>query len=454
MISEPKLPQLGASLTKISGPLTDKIVAALAPPNKGSKIYWDGGTGFGVRVTAAGARAFVLRYRNATGTDRTLTIGAPSGGPTGWNVTRARRYGDDLRQQIDTGVDPLADRQTTRDAPTITDLADRFEREHLARRRPTTARDYKSMLRLHIRPVLGREKVAVVRSEDIEALHRKISATAPYSANRTVAVLSKMFALAIKWGMRTDNPTKGIERAPEHRRERFLSPAEIARLSEVLAVHPEQVSANAVRLLMLTGARRGETLSAEWNQFDLGSGVWVKPSAATKSGKLHRIPLSAPARELLVGMKAEADTENERRARAGFSPIPFVFPGAEGKPLGDVKHFWAAVCRKAGLSIQVEKTDDNRRPILDAHGAPVLVWQPTVRLHDLRHTHASILASLGLSLPIIGALLGHTQAATTHRYAHLMDDPLRAATERVGVIVMGSGKAGGEVVPMTRKAGA
>ena len=261
-----------------------------------------------------------------------------------------------------------------------------------------------------------------MRSQDLEALHRKIAATAPYAANRTVAVLSKMFALAIKWEMRADNPAKGIERAPEHRRERFLSPAEIARLSDVLAVHPERVSANVVRLLMLTGARRGETLSAEWNQFDLSAGVWVKPSAATKSGKLHRIPLSAPARELLVGMKAESDTENERRARHGLPPIPFVFPGSEGKPLGDIKHFWASVARKAEIE--------------------------GVRVHDLRHTHAAILASLGLSLPIIGALLGHTQMATTQRYAHLMDDPLRAATERVGAIVTGANRVGGEVVPI------
>ena len=123
-------------------------------------------------------------------------------------------------------------------------------------------------------------------------------------------------------------------------------------------------------------------------------------------------------------MKAKADQENARRGRHGLKPLDFLFPGKDGKPLQEIKHFWAAVCVKAAIS--------------------------GVRLHDLRHTHASILASLGLSLPIIGALLGHTQAATTHRYAHLLDDPLRAATERLGAIVTGAGEEPtGEVVPMT-----
>jgi integrase len=214
----------------------------------------------------------------------------------------------------------------------------------------------------------------------------------------------------------------GIERAPEQKRQRYLSPAEIIRLSAALADHPERGSANAVRLLLLTGARRGEVLSATWDQIDLAGGVWTKPAATTKQKRDHRIPLSAPALQLLVEMKAGADTENERRTRCELTPVPFLFPGKDGRPQGDFKHFWAAVCRTAEIE--------------------------GVRVHDLRHTHASILASLGLSLPIIGALLGHTQAATTHRYAHLMDDPLRAATDRLGAVVTGAGQTGGDVVPI------
>ncbi len=109
-----------------------------------------------------------------------------------------------------------------------------------------------------------------------------------------------------------------------------------------------------------------------------------------------------------------------------------------------------SVCRTAGLAIQVQKKDAGGKVVRGDGGKPVMVWQATARLRDLRHTYASILASSGLSLPVIGALLGHTQAATTQRYAHLLDDPLRAATERVSAVVTGAGKVGGDVVQLQR----
>ncbi len=125
-----------------------------------------------------------------------------------------------------------------------------------------------------------------------------------------------------------------------------------------------------------------------------------------------------------------------------------MFPGANGNPLRDIKHFWASVCQKAGLGEYVEKKDAAGKANKGDDGKPVMVWRANVRIHDLRHTYASILASSGLSLPVIGALLGHTQASTTQRYAHLMDDPLRAATERAGAIITRGTEAGGDVVPL------
>ncbi len=271
--------------------------------------------------------------------------------------------------------------------------------------------------------------MADLRHTDIERLHAKIVKTAPYRANRTVAVLSKMMSLAIKWEMRTDNPVRGIERAPEDKRERYLSPAEIARVAEAIAGLKERTSADAIRLLLLTGARKSEVLKARWAEFNLADGVWIKPSAHTKTKKDHRIPLSAPARLLLSELRAEADKEVERGGSAEF-----VFPGNDGeKPLTDIKRTWATVCVEAGLGSPVERKGKD--------GKPVKIWVADARMHDLRHTYASILASHGLSLPIIGQLLGHTQAATTARYAHLMDDPLREATEKVGVAVSGGRKA-------------
>ena len=227
--------------------------------------------------------------------------------------------------------------------------------EHLPRLRLGTQVEYRRLLRIHILPALGSKRVIDLRHADADALHRKIAETGPYAANRAAAVLSKMLALAIKWELRGDNPARGVERAQEHKRERFLSGAEIARLSAALAEHPEQSSANAVRLLLLTGARRGEVLGARWEQFDLAAGLWTKPAATTKQKKDHRLPLSAPALQLLASMRAAADQENARRVLEKLPPIPFLFPGKDNKPLTDIKHFWAAICRKADCRSKSQK---------------------------------------------------------------------------------------------------
>lgn len=268
------------------------------------------------------------------------------------------------------------------------------------------------MIQKLVLPAIGRLKVHEVRREDIDRLHREVSRTRPIRANRMVQMLSKMFALAMRWEYRSDNPAKGVHRNPEQKRSRYLSADEMNRLTSVLATHENQASANVVRLLLLTGARRGEVMSATWDQFDLDAGLWIKPSAHTKQKKEHRVPLSAAAIQLLTEIKATA------------GPSPCVFPGRKpGEPLTDIKNFWAGVCKKAILE--------------------------DCRIHDLRHTYASILASAGLSLPVIGALLGHTQPNTTARYSHLFDDPLREATERVGKLIGGiEGGQTGQVVKL------
>ncbi len=398
--------------------LTDSDVRKLTTPGTGNKVTYDDEVkGFGVRVTSAGARAFVLNYR-AAGRERRITIGSfPD-----WTVKQARDEAKALKRRIDVGEDPMAQRHEDRGAKTVADLCDIYEAEYLPARRATTQEDYRSLIRLYIRPEFGKMKVAALVHRDIAKLHREIAKRAPYRANRMAAVLSTMMGLAIKEGWREDNPTRGIERADEEKRERFLSPEEIVRLAEALATHPEKISANAIRLLLLTGARRGEALNATWDQFDLASGVWTKPSAHTKQKKPHRVPLSAPAMALITGMRKEA-----------VPGCPYVFPSAKTSKVGgsgpptyealtEIKRTWASVCKTAGLA--------------------------GVRLHDLRHSYASVLASGGLSLHIVGALLGHTQPRTTARYAHLYDDVLRAATERVGAVVTGAPKERAEVVSM------
>jgi integrase len=407
--------------------LTDAIVRELPAPASGNKILYDGGdlkkcvTGFGVRITSSGARAFVFNYRSLAGRERRLTIG----GYPEWSVKAVRKKAKALRRDVDNGYDPLGERIAEREAATMSDLIARWRTDHAPRKRERSRSEDESIIRQWIAPEFGNRKVAEVRRLDIDRLHRKITeAGTPVRANRAVTVLSKLFTLAIRWEMRGDNPASGIDRNHEEARHRYLSGDELRRLLEALSVHPNQQAANAVRLLLLTGSRRGEVLAATWQQFDLEAGIWVKPSAHTKQKREHRVPLSAPARQLLAEIKTAAERRAAERKREHSC---YVFPirGGDG-PMVEIKNNWAALCEAADLK--------------------------NVRLHDLRHTYASVLASAELSLPVIGALLGHTQPGTTSRYAHLFDDALRAATERVGAIVdRASSKPAAEVIGLNRR---
>jgi hypothetical protein len=241
--------------------LTDRVVKGLPRPKAGNRIYYDDlVSGFGCRVTAGGARAFVLNYRRRTdGLERRFTIGSfPD-----WSVAGAREEAKGLRRAVDGGADPVGDHRAEREAPTVNDLCDRYENEQLPRRRASTQRDYRSMLGVHIRPWLGKRKVSTLAYSDVDFLHRKITRhSGPYRANRVIALLSKLCSLAVQWHWRADNPCKGVERNDEAKRKRYLSGAELERLSAALAQHDDRDAADIFRLLLLSGARRGEVLSA------------------------------------------------------------------------------------------------------------------------------------------------------------------------------------------------
>jgi integrase len=350
--------------------------------------------GFGVRVTAGGAVAFVLNYRRkADGLERRYTIGAfPD-----WSVAAARERAKELKRHIDSGGDPIGEVRATREAPTVADLCARVAEEHMSKKSRGWRTDFASIVRDDVLPALGRMKVAAVEFEHIERLHRDVSKRAPVRANRMHGMLTKAFALAIKWKLRADNPCRGVERNQEYRRQRYLTVDELTRFTKALKEDADQQAADIFRLLLLTGARRGEVLGATWNQFDLTAGVWTKPAATTKRRNEHRVPLSAPARQLLA------------RLHARNNGSPWLFPGRRDQHRRDLKYPWRRICRTAGIS--------------------------GLRIHDLRHSYASTLAGAGVPLLTIGALLGHTLPTTTARYAHLVDDPLRQATERAGAIL-------------------
>jgi len=389
--------------------LTDQTIRRFDPPARGgdSVVFDDAVPGFAIRIKASGARAFVLMYRRKSdGKQRRITIGAFGA----WNTTQAREEARRIKREVDAGGDPAGEREELRTAPTVADLAARFIADYLPRKRPTTQRVYGQQIAADIVPAFGEAKVAAVSHADVDAWHHRMR-NRPTHANRTLAVLSKMLSLAVRWGWRPDNPCKGIERFGEEKRTRYLTGAELDRLTTALDKLNDQGAADAVRLLLLTGARRGELLAAKWANIDLDAGVWNKPGATTKTKTLHSVPLSQPACRLLHEMQARAESE-------------WLFPALSGD--GHRSHInaaWIELRKAAKL--------------------------PGVHLHDLRHTYATILASSGLSLPVIGKLLGHATPIMTQRYAHLTDDPLRQATERVGAVI--SGKVAAEIVPLDRR---
>jgi integrase len=351
--------------------LSDAICRKFAAPATGNIIHYDG-HGFGLRITAGGARSFILSYRTREGRARRLTIG----GFPDWGVSAARTEAAELRRRIDQGADPLGELQDERNAETVADLADRFLTEHGTRLRPKSLADYRRTIAHDVLPMLGRHKVKAVTFADIDRLHRRISETAPYQANRTLAVVSKMFSMAVRWHMRADNPCRGIERNQEPGRERYLTGDELARLLTALDKHRDRRVAAIFKLLLLSGSRRGEVLSMRWEDVDLGAGTWRKPSHRTKQKEQHVIPLSAPARAVLAKLAADKD------------PSGFVFPAGRGAsgPMRTVEKPWRTICEAARLF--------------------------GIRVHDLRHSYASQLASAGVGLHVIGGLLGHKKPST------------------------------------------
>ena len=403
--------------------LTETLIKSLIPPVRGERYVYDAElTGFALKLFAAtkanprGARTFVLAYRR-NGSLRRFRIGAwPD-----WSVTAARAEAKETRQRVDRGEDPANERRERREAPTMADLAERYKLEHLPRKAEQSRHDDGVMIGHILRHITADRKVADVHHGDIAALHRAITDSGhPVLANRTLACASRMFSLSLEpvagedrsWRDQAQgNPCKGIARNPEQAKERFLSPAEIAAVVDALDACGRTPAADCIRLIMLTGCRPGEAMPATWSQFDAQPGFWIKPSSHTKQRREHRLPLSAPALQL------NADI---RKRRNNIEPGDCVFPGQkDGQPLQQVRTCWNVVCKHANL------TD--------------------VRIYDLRHTFAATGAGGGLSLPLIGRLLGHTQHRTTMRYAHLADDPLREAADKIAGAISAAGK-GGKVV--------
>lgn len=404
------------------GKISKRSVDALEATDGKEATLWDVELrGFGVRARRGGGKTYVLRYRPGGGGRssplRTLTIGG-HGSP--WTPDQARDEAKRLLGLIQGGADPAADRSSRRDAPTIAQLADRFLAEHMeAKRKASTTAEYRRLLEKRILPALGAKKTTDITRQDIARFHHA-NRGEPYQANRCLSVLSKMMNLAERWGLRPDgsNPCRHVEKFAEQKRERMLSGEELGRLGGALASYDRSPYAPAaVKLLVFTGARLSEVLGLRWEWVDFEHGEARLPDSKTGAKTLHLPP---PAMAVLADLPR-------------LDGNPFVIAGSvAGESLVNLQRPWRQIREAAGL-------DD-------------------VRLHDLRHAFASVAANSGMGLPIIGKMLGHTQAATTQRYAHLASDPVKAAAATVAGKISDAmdarpSRPSGEVVSLPQKRG-
>ena len=398
--------------------LTKRTVDAANEPG----TVWDADLpGFGLRISKGGAKTYVLKYRMHT-RQCWYTLGRhghPKAGGGVWTPQTARDEAVSLLGRVKDGVDPAGERAADRKSETVDEFHKRYLSDHAeAHNKASSVKETKRLLKKHIIPELGHIKVKDLSRSDVVKFHLSLKAT-PYLANRCLALVSNMLAKAEQWGVRADGsaPCRSITKFKEAKRERFLSATEANALGDALkAAEKAKTNSHAlgiIRLLAFTGARRSEIEGLKWSEVDLERSVLRLDDSKT-GAKL--IPL-APAAKLIL-----ADAPR-------IEGSPYVFPAATGEGhyqgLGKV---WQAVRKAAGLE--------------------------DVRLHDLRHTFASFGAAGGLSLPIIGKLLGHSQAATTQRYAHLADDPVARAADQVGNAVAAAMEgAPSEVVPILKTKG-
>ncbi len=372
--------------------LTKRIIDAVEPQATEFFLWDEGIPGFGLRVMPSGRKSFVVQFR-AGRRARRMSLG-PS---TVLTCDQARTRAITIIAAVKNGDDPAAERDAKRNAATVRELAERFDREHIAvRLKASTAKEYRGTLKRFILPALGRLAVPEITRADVAKFHHDLRHI-PYQANRCLEVVSKMFVLAEMWGLRPDgsNPRKHIRKYPEERRERFLNSAELRRIGEVLReMESEPIELQsailAARLLILTGSRLGEIMTLKWDYVDFDERVLRLPDSKTGKKVVH---LGAPAVEYLQGAQH-------------IDGNPWVITGTlPGKPLSDLQPFWQRVRARAGVK--------------------------DVRIHDLRHTFASAAVASGQGLPMIGKLLGHTQVQTTARYAHLAAEPVKMAADAV-----------------------
>lgn len=378
--------------------LTEESVAALASEGRDRLFFDTLVSGFGIRLTPAGAKIFIAQAR-VQGKSRRLPVGRWPG----TKVAVARGQAAEMLADMRNGNDPrgakaIRLKELERSSTTVSDLADRWLREHVRlKRKPRTVTDYEAIIEQRVKPWAGHRSVESVTRADVMRLHADMAST-PRRANYTVAVIKAMFSFAERIELRSSNPAKGIEMYREQPRERFLDRRELAAAAEMIskAEMTGKIGAHVaagLRLCLFTGCRSGEATAIEWKHVDLKNKVVRLPDS--KANRPRIIHLNGPAIETIKALPRT----NGRFLVEGATP---------DEPAKNLRAAW----------IKIRK------------GGPL----EGVRLHDLRHSFASAAVAKGLSLPMIGKLLGHTVPATTARYAHLEQDPVAAANALVAEV--------------------
>lgn len=400
--------------------LTKRTIDGLKPRARPVITYDSDLAGFGVRVMPSGFKSWIVEYRPGDGgrsvAKKRMTLGAV----TVLTAEQARQKARDLLATARLGADPAGERAQNREAPTLREFVGRYiDEEAKQKLQPSSVYNYELCLRKHAIPAIGSLKLHAVTKADIARFHSKLGKTRPTMANRVVKAVSSLYRYAAIAGEVDEgfNPTRGIRFFNEESRERYLTTEELQRLGATLRLaeteglpwnvdeakpkakhlaRPENrlvvlspYAVAAVRLLLFTGCRVSEILNMKWEDIDFERGLLVLPKS--KTGKRY------------VVLNSEAISVLNALERVGG----YIVAGDDPeKPRKDLKKPWARITKHAELN--------------------------GLRLHDLRHSFASVGAGGGLGLPIVGKLLGHTQAQTTARYAHLDNDPLKQASEKIG----------------------
>ena len=378
-------------------PLTKRDVDSLTfnPAGPAVQILRSPGEppGFGVRVFSSGVKSFVLDYRTQQGRARRMTIGKYGA----LTLQEGRELARRALLSTKTGADPAEERKEARRGESVKELSELYIERH-AKKHKKTWREDERRLNKHVIPALGSRKIRDVARADIAKLHGRIGDTAPYEANRILALLAVMFSKAQEWGLLDEgvpNPAARVQPFKERSRDRWVMPEELPELWKAIEAEPNLYRRAAFKLYLFTGLRRNELLKIRWKDVDLTRAEIRLPD--TKAGRSHTVALSQPALEILQQLPRQIGNAH-------------VFPGrVAGEPLVNVAKSWRRIRKQAGLE--------------------------DVRLHDLRRTVGAMMATSGTSVGVVGKVLNHTTPSATAVYARIAEPAARKALEEHGARV-------------------